>query len=163
MRRVSRVIRIEVVNQYLLGNNYREIAEETGVSHGSIVNIIRELEKGELAIDGASNEQVDDLRQLAVELKSSGLKPAQAMNGIRFYKRLAEMRITPEDLDCWANLVTEIRSAGFQFSDFLGAARRLTDLEKSQGKSFEALVEECQKYQGESEQLREEEITNSDE
>ena len=81
MRRVSRVIRIEVVNQYLLGNNYREIAEETGVSHGSIVNIIRELEKGELAIDGASNEQVDDLRQLAVELKSSGLKPAQAMNG----------------------------------------------------------------------------------
>jgi len=153
-RRIPRVKRIEVASQYLLGDNYREIEEETGVSHGSIVNIIRELEKGELAIDGAANEQVDDLRQLAVELKSSGLKPAQAMNGIRFYKRLTEMEITPKDLECWSNIVREIRNADFQLRDFVEATRRLRELEKSQGKTFEELAEEYQKYHGEIERLR---------
>ena len=156
MKRVTRVKRVEVASQYLLGKSYGEIEEVTGVSHGSIVNIVREFEKGELNIPGITSEQVDDLRQLGVELKPSGLKPAQAMNGIRFYQRLAEIGITPEDLDDWSNLVREIRNADLQPRDFIEAAKRLADLEKSQGKTFETLVDEYQKYQGETEQLREE-------
>ncbi|MDD5510333.1 MAG: hypothetical protein PHI12_05970 [Dehalococcoidales bacterium] len=156
MKSVSRVKRMEVASEYLLGKSYREVEGETGVSHGSIVNIVRELEEGQLNIEGISSEQVEDLRRLGAELKSSGLKPSQAIHGIRFYRRLTEMGITPEDLDCWSNLAGEIRGTDFQPRDFVATVKRLTDLEKSQGKTFEEMFDEYQRCQREAEKLREE-------
>jgi chromosome segregation ATPase len=154
--RITRVKRMEVAILYLLGNNYREIEKETRVSHGSIVNIVKELEEGELDIEGVTLEQVQDLRQLALELKSKGLKPAQAMNGIRFYMRLVEMQITPELIECWSNVAREISNAGFQMRDFIAVAQRLRKLEMSRGETIEEIVEKYQEYAGETARLREE-------
>jgi len=147
---------MEVASEYLLGKSYREIEEDTGVSHGSIVNIVKELEKGELNIEGIPLEQVHDLRQLAMELKSKGFKPAQAMHGLIFHKRLTETGVMPEDLDSWSNLAIEIHSAGFQTNDFVEAVKRLIGLEKSHGKTLEELLDDYQKRQGVVERLREE-------
>jgi len=43
---------------YLLGYTYKEIEEETGISHGSIANIVSELEDGDLNIPGTSFAQM---------------------------------------------------------------------------------------------------------
>ena len=99
MKELSRAKRIEVACYYLLGYNYRDTEQETGVSHGSIGNIVAELEAGDLNIDGIITDQVNDLRQLALDLKTSNLKPSQAVLGITFYKRLQTLQIKPEDSD----------------------------------------------------------------
>ena len=50
MKEITRTKRIEVAHYYLLGSTYKEIEEETGISHGSIANIVSELEDGDLNI-----------------------------------------------------------------------------------------------------------------
>ena len=41
MKELTRTKRLEVAQYYLIGYTYRDIEEETGVSHGSISNIIK--------------------------------------------------------------------------------------------------------------------------
>jgi len=151
MKEIIRIKRFEVAHYYLLGYTYKEIEEETGISHGSIANIISELEDGDLNIPGTSFDQVNDLRQLSFYLKKSGLKPSQALLGITFLKGLQELQITPEHLEAWSSLVKKLLPPDFPTEEFFEAARRLHDLETSQGKSFETITEEykihCQRIE----------------
>ena len=52
MKELSRTKRLEVAHYYLLGYTYKEIEGETGISHGSIANIVSEIEHGDLDIPG---------------------------------------------------------------------------------------------------------------
>jgi predicted nucleic acid-binding Zn-ribbon protein len=135
----------------LLGYTYKEIEEETGISHGSIANIVSELEDDDLNIPGTTFDQVNDLRQLSFDLKKSGLKPSQALLGITFLQRLQSLQITPEHLEAWSELVKKLLPPDFPVKEFFESARRLRDLETSQGKSFETITEEykihCQRIE----------------
>jgi len=151
MNEITRTKRLEVAHYYLLGFTYREIEEETGISHGSIANIVSEIENGSLTIPGTSFDQVNDLRQLSFDLKKSGLKPSQALLGITFLKKLQDLQITPEHLEAWSLLVNRLLPSDFPVNEFFESARRLHDLEISQGKSFETITEEhkshCQRIE----------------
>jgi chromosome segregation ATPase len=148
--------RLEIARYYILGHTYKEIEEETGISHGSIANIVSEVEQGALTIPGIPSDQINDLRQLSFELKKKGLELSQALLGISFFKRLQAMDISPERLDRWSELTKRLVPADFPTKDFVEAALRLHELEKSYGKSFEILTEEYIKLQQETDKLREE-------
>ncbi len=151
MKEITRIKRLEVAHYYLLGYTYKEIEDETGISHGSIANIVSELEDDDLNIPGTSSDQVNDLRQLSFDLKKSGLKPSQALLGITFLKKLQELQIAPEHLEAWSSLVKKLLPPDFPAEEYFDLARRLHDLEISQGKSFETITEEykscCQRIQ----------------
>jgi predicted nucleic acid-binding Zn-ribbon protein len=134
--------KMEVAQFYLLGHPYGEIEEKTGVSHGSIVNIIKELETGKLVIPGLPSDQVNDLRQLSLDLNKKGLTPPQALLGIILFDRLNKLGITSADLDHWSHLVKVFAPANFPAKDFFEAALKLRHLEETAGKPFENLVEE---------------------
>ncbi len=142
MREIPRENKLEVAEYYILGYSYRDIEEITEVSHGSIVNIVKELEDGRLSLTGASYDQINDLRELSIDLKKKGLEPAQAQLGLSFFQRLHTMNITPELLDSWSELIQKLTTGSFQAKDFLEAALRLQDLEKTGGKTFSILAEE---------------------
>ena len=88
MKEISRAKKLEVAQRYLLGYTYGEIEEETGVSHGSIANIVGEIENGKLIIPGSAFDVVNDLRQLSFDLKKKGLEPSQALLGLLLFERL---------------------------------------------------------------------------
>lgn len=142
MEETSHTKKLEVAQHYLLGDIYRQIEEETGVSHGSIANIIRGIENSKLTIPGTPLDQVNDLRQLSVDLKKKGLEPSQAQLGLSPFERLQALKITPELLDKWSELAKKLTPADFPASDFLEAALRLHELEKGEGKPFVTLAEE---------------------
>jgi len=156
MKEITRTKRLEVAHYYLLGYTYREIEEETGISHGSIANIVSELEDGDLNIPGTSFDQVNDLRQLSFDLKKSGLKSSQALLGITFLKKLQDLQIIPEYLEAWLELVRKLLPPDFPVKEFFESARRLHDLEISQGKSFETITEEYKSCCQRIEKLKEE-------
>jgi DNA-binding MarR family transcriptional regulator len=85
MREISRAKNLEVAQYYILGYTYSDIENRTGVSHGSVVNIVKELEDGKLAIPGTSFDQVNDLRQLSFSLRKEGLAPPQALLGLLLF------------------------------------------------------------------------------
>jgi len=156
MKEITRSKRLEVALYYLLGYRYSEIEEETGISHGSIANIVREIEEGDLMIPGTTLDQVNDLRQLSFDLKKSGLRPSKALLGITFFKRLNELQITPEQIELWSELVSRLIPADFPAGEFFQVAIRLHELETSQGKSFEMVTEEYKSNCQRVEKLREE-------
>ena len=141
MKEITRTKRLEVAHYYLLGFTYKEIEDETGISHGSIANIVSELEDGGLNIPGTTFDQINDLRELSFDLKKSGLKPSQALLGITFLKGLHDLQITPEHLEGWSELVNRLLPPEVPAQEFFETARRLHDLEISQGKSFETITE----------------------
>lgn len=142
MKEISRDKRLEVAQYYLLGHTYKEIEEETGIAHGSIANIVNEVENGVLTIPGIAFDQVNDLRQLFLDLKKKALEPSQALLGVTFFERLKELGISPENLKKWSELVKSFAPAGFPVKNFFEAALRLHELEKSEAKPFENLTEE---------------------
>lgn len=142
MKEISRAKRVEVAHYYLLGYTYEEIEVETGVSHGSIANIVQELENGKLAIPSTSFDQVNDLRQLSFDLKKKGLQPSQALLGLLLFERLRALEITPEHLDGWSEITKRFAQPDSSPRDFLETALRLRELEESQGKPFAILAEE---------------------
>ncbi len=142
MKEISRVKKLEVAQHYVLGCPYSAIEDETGVSHGSIVNIIKELECGKLTIPGTPFDQANDLRQLSLTLKKKGLEPSQAMLGLLLFDRLRILEITPELMDKWSELTKKLLPLEFPAKDFLEAALRLNELESAEGKPFATLAVE---------------------
>ena len=142
MKEIPRAKRLEVAHCYLLGDSYEEIEIETGVSHGSIANIIGELVNGKLTIPGTPFDQVSDLRQLSSDLKKKGLHSSQALLGLLLFERLRTLEITPEHLESWAEVTKRLAHPDFSPKDFFETALRLRELEESQGKPFETLAEE---------------------
>jgi DNA repair exonuclease SbcCD ATPase subunit len=139
MKEIARAKKLEVAQYYILGHLYADIENRSGVSHGSIVNIVKELECGKLAIPGSSSDQVDDLRQLSVDLNKRGLEPSQALLGVLLFDRLRALGITPELVDRWSKLAEKVLPADFPANDFIEAALRLDQLEESEGKPFRTL------------------------
>ena len=154
MEEITRTKRIEVAHYYLTGCTYKEIERETGVSHGSVANIVREIENSDLTIPGLPSDQINDLRQLSSDLKKSGLKSSQALMGIAFFKRLRDLEIALEQLDVWSELTKKLTPQDFPADEFFKAASRLHELETSQGIPFDILVEEYKRRQEETEKLK---------
>ena len=142
MREISRAKKLEVAQYYILGHPYSDIENRSGVSHGSVVNIVKELEYGKLTIPGTSFDQANDLRQLFFDLKKKGLEPSQALLGLLLFDRLRVLEITPEFVDKWSQLAKKLLPIDFPARDFLEAALRLDELEKSEGKPFVTLAAE---------------------
>jgi len=142
MKEISRAKKLEVAQYYILGYPYSAIENATGVSHGSIVNIVKELEYGKLTIPGTPFDQVNDLRQLSLDLKKKRMEPSKALLGLILFDRLRVLEITPELVDKWSELAKKILPVDFPAKDFLEAALRLNELEKAEGKPFATLTVE---------------------
>ena len=142
MKEIPRAKKLEVAQSYILGCPYSDIENRSGVSHGSVANIVRELEYGRLIIPGTSFHQVNDLRQLSLELKKRDLQPSQAVLGLLLFDRLQVLEITPELVDKWSELAKRLLPVDFPATEFLEAALRLNELERSEGKPFGTLAEE---------------------
>jgi hypothetical protein len=142
MREISRAKKLEIAQYYILGYPYSDIENRAGVSHGSVANIVKELEDGKLIIPGTSFDQVSDLRQLSFDFKKKGLESSQALLGLKLFDRLRVLEITPELVDRWSELAKKVLSVDFPAGDFLEAAVRLSELEEAEGKPFATLAEE---------------------
>jgi len=79
--KLSSEIKIEVARLFILNHSYAEIEKKTGVSHGSISTITKQLLAGQLIIPGVPSEEINNLHQLLIELKKKGLEPSQALLG----------------------------------------------------------------------------------
>ena len=140
MREISRAKKLEVAQYYILGYPYSDIENRTGVSHGSVANIVKELEDGKLSIPGTSFDQVNDLRQLSFDLKKKGLERSQPLLGLLLFDRLRALEVTPEQVDKWSELIRKLLPIDFPSKDFLEAALRLNELEKGEGESYATLA-----------------------
>ena len=142
MDKLSNEKKIEVARLFILNNSYAEIGKKTGVSHGSISTIIKQLLAGQLIIPGVPSEEVSNLRQLSINLAKKGLEPSQALLGITLFERFTELGIEPPQFDHWAKLVEMYSPDDFPAKDFFEAALHLHELEEAEDKPFQEIANE---------------------
>jgi outer membrane murein-binding lipoprotein Lpp len=141
--------RLEVAKYYILGYTYAEIEQKTAVSHGTVANVIKELETGKLVIPGIPSDEIHDLRLLSLDLVKKGLQPSQALLGVTLFEKFTQLEITPSQYDQWSKLIKILAPEGFPAKEFFEAALHLHQLEDAQKKSFQDILEEYTKLKQE--------------
>jgi len=124
-----------IVRLYLRGLSYGEIAAKVGVSKGTVANIIAELKAGRFPEAGDVSDQIELLRELAVDLRKSGLTLGRAVVGITVLSRLQELTVEPADIERFAALCRTL-SAETDAQAFVKAALDMAALEKSTSLSY---------------------------
>jgi len=76
MKAISGRNRIRVVESYVKGLSYAEISRRTGVSEGSVANIVTDLKSGKLEL--GFEEEVDGLMEPSKEPHGRGVGVAEA-------------------------------------------------------------------------------------
>ena len=151
-KEISPARRRQVLALYIQGLPYVEIATKTGLSIGSVANIVQEAKEGKFDKLKDIREQIDGLRELSVALRKNKLKIDQALLGLSFYKRLGKLEIEPEVLDGWIKMCHEIPPPDYPVEEFVSAALRLKELESQKGMAYDQLLED---YETKSEALNE--------
>ncbi|MFC1977772.1 hypothetical protein ACFLWS_05865 [Chloroflexota bacterium] len=142
MAEISHSKRLEVAMLYVRANTYTAIVKKTGVSHGSINNIVNELLSGQLAIPGVLSDEVSDLHQLSVDLKKKNLEPSQALLGLSLFIKSNELGIVPSQFDQWSQMVKIYAPDDFPTKDFFETALHLHKLEEAEGKPFQEIAQD---------------------
>ena len=88
--------RLSVLRLYLAGHSHQVIAENTEVAKGSVPNTIMMLKDG-LPVLGGIEDQMDALRQVAVQVRRNGLALSQAAVGLTAFQSFVVLGLAPGD------------------------------------------------------------------
>lgn len=152
MEKLSLRKQLIVVRLYLSGLSYDEIAAKANVSKGTVANIVSELKAGRFPEAGDVSEQLELLRELAIELKQTGLTPVRAATGIAVLSHLQEFGLEPADIEHWATLSHALTSDD-EAQAFAKAALTLEEVRKRTGLSIDALEKKALELAHEVERL----------
>ena len=89
----TRLLKDDIVSQWLNGKRRDTIAVENGLSTGSVSNIVREWEEkiGSLA--------ADEVREFGITLRKSDLSPAQCAKGFRIANIIRDLGFAEDDVE----------------------------------------------------------------
>ena len=143
MEKLTTQKKVAVVKQYLSGLSYDEIAAKTGISKGSVANVVTELKAG--AIPEAANlaEQIEMLRELSTDLKQSKLTPGQCIIGTAVLNRINECGLDPADIDRWPLILKSSGNAD-QVPEFIRLVYDIQEVMKKTGVGLEELHDNVQ-------------------
>ena len=90
MERLSARKKLAIVRQYLSGLSYDEIAVKSGVSKGTVANVVVEMKAGRFPEAADVVEHIELLRELSLDLKRSKLTSEQCATGLTVLTRINE-------------------------------------------------------------------------
>ena len=132
---------MNVVRLYLEGHPHQYIADRAGVSKGTVANIIDDLREGRFnAIENLS-DQIDGLREVAVELRKSGLSLSQAAMGLSAFQGIESLGVASTDVKNVVEKCRELTPEGAKTQDFLAAVSTVMDVEQRTGMNPKELEE----------------------
>jgi len=135
MERLSVRKRAAVVRQYLSGLAYDEIAVKSGVSKGTVANVVADLKAGRFSEAADVVEHIELLRELSFDLKRSKLTPGQCAIGLAVLTRISECGLDPADIDRWPLI---LKSAGGEdeAQEFVRLVYGIQEVQKKTGLSL---------------------------
>lgn len=95
MERLTAKKKLAVVRLYLAGLSYDEIAARSGVSKGTVANVVTELKAGTVPEAADVGEHIELLRELSIDLKQSNLTLGQCAMGLILLTRISECGLDP--------------------------------------------------------------------
>ena len=99
MEKLSAKKKSAIVRHYLSGLSYDEIAAKSGVSKGTVANVVADLKAGRFPEAADVGEHIDLLRELSLDLKRLNLTPGQCATGLAVLTRINECGLDPADIE----------------------------------------------------------------
>lgn|GEM_PF-1135678 len=149
MDKLSLRKQMTIVRLYLNGSSYSEIATRGGVSKGTVANVVSDLKAGRILDVQEPAEQLELLRELAIDLRRCRLTPGQAVAGVAALSRLQALGVEPGDIEPWAAICRELAAERIEAQAFVKAALDLEELRKRTGLSAETLEDKARKLEEE--------------
>ncbi len=139
MQEISLKKKMYIIKLYLEGFSYDEIAARGNISKGTVANVISELKAGKFPEYGDLSEQLESLRELAVDLRKSKITSIQAGLGASMFSRLQGLGIEPSEIENISDLCRLLNKEGMEVRPFLNAARVLEEVRERTGLGVEEL------------------------
>lgn len=138
MERLTAKKKLAVVRLYLSGLSYDEIAARSGVSKGTVANVVTELKAGTVPEAADVGEHIELLRELSLDLKQSKLTPGQCAVGLILLTRISECGLDPADIDRWPMILKVVRNED-DAKEFVRLIYSIQEVQQRSGLSIEAL------------------------
>jgi predicted nucleic acid-binding Zn-ribbon protein len=138
MERLTAKKKLAVVRLYLSGLSYDEIAAKTGVSKGTVANVVAELKAGTVPEAADVTEQIELLRELSIDLKQSKLTPGQCAVGLILLSRISECGLDPADIDRWPMILKAVPNEN-DAREFVRLIYGIQEVQERTGLGIEAL------------------------
>ncbi len=139
MKELSAAKSVAIARMYFAGYTYDEIAVKHNVSKGTVFNVVTDL-KGGLFPEAASlGEEIDLLREAAIDLKNAKLTPVKAVVGLSLLSTLTALNIEPSELNKFQSVIKAVAAPGTDISAFTKAAQALHEMQEITGLSVPEL------------------------
>jgi predicted nucleic acid-binding Zn-ribbon protein len=130
--------RVAIVRQYLSGSTYDDMAVKTGVSKGTVANVVNELKAGRFPEAADVSEDIELLRELSLELKRSKISPGQCATGLVLLNRISECGLEPTDIGRWPIILKSVRNED-EAQEFVRLVYGIQEVQQRTGLSLNAL------------------------
>lgn len=139
MEKLTTKKKLSVLMSYFRGLSYDEIAAKSGVSKGTVANIIADLKTGSYPEAGDVGDQIELLRDLSLDLKRLNLSPGQCATGLIFLNRINECGLDPADIDHWQMILKSVPNQE-DAEEFVRLVYSIQEVQKRTGLDLEALA-----------------------
>jgi len=138
MVKITTTKKLTIVKQYLSGLSYDEIAVKTGISKGTVANVVTELKAGKFPEATDAAELIEQLRELSQDLRRLKLTPGQCATGLILLNRINECGLDPADIDRWPLILKSVRSED-EAQEFVKLVYSIQEVLQRTGLSLNAL------------------------
>jgi predicted nucleic acid-binding Zn-ribbon protein len=138
MERLTAKKKLAVVRLYFSGLSYDEIAAKSGVSKGTVANVVTELKAGSVPEAADVVEHIELLRELSLDLKQSKLAPGQCAVGLILLTRISECGLDAADIDRWPMILKSVRNED-DAKEFVRLIYSIQEVQERSGLNIEAL------------------------
>ena len=136
MKELTITKKLKVVKLFLTGLSYDEIAQQSGIAKGSVVNIVNEFREGGLPIPPGMTEYIDELRSLLVDVKKSNTTVSALKNYVKLHAKLQDMGVGGEQLEQWLDICQNIASTEVSSNQFVQSALELAQFTSNSGLNY---------------------------
>jgi predicted nucleic acid-binding Zn-ribbon protein len=155
MEKLTAKKKLSVLMSYFCGLSYDEIAAKSGVSKGTVANIIADLKAGSFPEAADVGEHIEVLRDLSFDLRRSNLSPGRCATGLILLNRINECGLDPADIDRWPMILKSVRNDD-DAKEFVRLVYSIKEAQQRSGLNLEALddkVHEVDRKAGELESI----------
>ncbi len=138
MERLSARKKVAIVRHYLSGLSYDEMAVKSGVSKGTVANVVVELKAGKFPEAADVVEQIELLRELSLDLKRSKLSPEQCAMGLIVLNRISECGLDAADIGRWP-LILKSAATEDEAQELVRMIYSIEEVQRRAGVSLEDL------------------------
>lgn len=138
MEKVTAKRKLTVVRLYLSGLSYDEIAAKSGVSKGTVANVVNELKAGMIPEAADIGEHIELLRELSFDIKRANMTPGQCAAGLILLNRISECGLDLADIDRWPMILRSVRNED-DAKEFVQLVYSIQEVQQGSGLSLQAL------------------------